>query len=313
MSKTRELVDNIQKNLNQLISLSAKYVYWAQILALIIFPVSELLLEMAFDTPKNIWYTVAIFHVLVAIYAFMGAEKVMRFLSNSEFEKLIETVKEERILFDTEVKQNKELNASIESLVKQAAEVQGALSVLHSILETHNSNKNMTIKTKETASSEVGKILAPLIKNRAEIMRFNSSEKYNFGVYLYNKKDKKLQLLYRDCDNRIKRHDRSWASGKGHVGFAFFQKRTIISPDMTDSPSSEIWSSDSMVGDDRELYKSFISTPIFNSVARKDSSNPIGVLVITSDRSGHLDQEYKIVTETFALLLSLYFSSCEIQ
>lgn len=301
MSKAKAIVYEARKSLANLAIFSANSVLVAQVFATIVFPAIELALEN-FVEPKpnaNIWITIIIAHIAVALYAFFGLSSINNFLKATKLDELDAEIDRQKREYEAELKTNEELTAGLISLAKHSAEVQGALSILQSLLESADNKKR-------PLASDVGKLLAPLIQNREEILNFVNSEKYNFAVYLYNKRKGNLNLFYRDCDNRIQRHDRSWQPGVGHVGIAFAQKGTIISPDM--SATAEILGADkSLIENDRSIYVSFISTPIFDSVNHE--GYPLGVLVITSDRAGHLTQEYKIVTETFALLLGIYFSN----
>lgn len=67
-------------------------------------------------------------------------------------------------------------------------------------------------------------VLYPWIIYRSEVFLYSSDSMYNFAVYLADNDDYRvatLNLVFRDCDDRMSTSNRSWTAGDGHVGFAF--------------------------------------------------------------------------------------------
>lgn len=110
-----------------------------------------------------------------------------------------------------------------------------------------------------------------------------------------------LIVRARLCDDRLKKRNRSWKSGFGHVGLTHLHKEIKICPDIT--KSSELNSDDES---DNVNYRSFLSVPIMSPNTTLEEQC-LGVLVLTSadvnqfkiDRDGDFLQN-------FSYLLTIY-------
>jgi hypothetical protein len=140
-------------------------------------------------------------------------------------------------------------------------------------------------------------ILSLVETDREVLFGFREGDRYNFAVYSHRKG--KLHPLARRADKRIRRRNRTWKLGEGHVGLCFQQQQTLVSPDLKHTKS---W----VVGarSDRVNYVSAIAVPL-NSVR---TTRTVGVLVITSDRKDHFvdpAQAEVLTAEGLALTLGL--------
>ena len=140
-------------------------------------------------------------------------------------------------------------------------------------------------------------ILSLVETDREVLFGFTEDDRYNFAVYEHRKG--KLHPLARRADKRIRRRNRTWKLGEGHVGLCFQQQRTLVSPDLKHTKS---WVAGAR--SDRVNYVSAIAVPL-NSVR---TTRTVGVLVITSDRKDHFvdpAQAEVLTAEGLALTLGL--------
>lgn len=178
------------------------------------------------------------------------------------------------------------LETSITLLTYQSAL---SLSTRGMVAEYVKRGLSTTAELAEALSS----LLAPLYLEGEGIFGFGGSERWNFAVYLYSKERDLLVPVWRE---KARTHPsvgpgRSWGRGQGHVGKAFVDRASIITPDSL-HPEVEPLSSAprGMEADyDREVYRSFAALPI--GPLGDDVELPYGVLVGTSDRSGRFDRE----------------------
>lgn len=158
--------------------------------------------------------------------------------------------------------------------------------------------------THARVTADLGKILSPLVKYRAELFGYSSTAMYNFALYLYNKEKDQLDLTWRCHDDRLITTGRSWKPGFGHVGLTYILDEIKICHDIT--KSTELSVSSSGLGDEAK-YKSFLSMPIKDSARLSGGNKPLGVLVFTSNMSNQFSLERdKMLGLTIAKLLSIY-------
>lgn len=269
----------------------------AQIVAIIVFPFIEIILALPEKTtPWQIWLIVGISHFIVGSFSIIGSIKLNDFIVLSDIDGLEQNVSK----LENHLKQEEEKNRLLYDELDEHFHRQVALQTSILIL------KDLVRKKEVPPNSEdVEKILAPLIRGRSKVLGYKGEDYFNFCVYLINKDASKLELFFRECDDRIQRSDRKWDIGVGHVGIAFARSETIIKSDARND--SEYKGRHSLETDDK-YYVSFISSPIFKgSNSRNDE---IGVFVITSNRPNHYEDDDKIIVEAYSYLLSLFFSIC---
>jgi hypothetical protein len=130
-------------------------------------------------------------------------------------------------------------------------------------------------------------ILNPWIQNRASIFwPQGGNTLYNIAVYLYDSGTNQLNPAFRSCDDRIKRHDRSWNSGVGHVGVCHTRRETSFCNDMESAIS--LTNDESSLPEDNIYYKSVIAEPI------RVNNDVVGVLVITSNNKDQFIEEIHV-------------------
>lgn len=174
---------------------------------------------------------------------------------------------------------------------------------LENLIDEINDSNN-TDCTSARVSADLGKILSPLVKYRAELFGYSSTALYNFALYLYNESTAQLELKWRSHDDRLVTTGRSWKPGFGHVGLTYILDEIKICHDIT--RSTELSVSSSTIGDEHK-YKSFLSMPIKDSAKLSSGSKPLGVLVFTSNESNQFSLERdKMLGLTIAKLLSIY-------
>ena len=88
------------------------------------------------------------------------------------------------------------------------------------------------------------------------------------------------------CDDRIKRTDRSWILGEGHVGICFQTRRTIFEEDVSLTvTASEEYSRE----EDTFYYRSLVAQPI-----RVNGNEVAGVFIITSSEPEQFHEEVHV-------------------
>jgi hypothetical protein len=147
-------------------------------------------------------------------------------------------------------------------------------------------------------------VLWNLVQYRVPLFGYKGDSLYNMALYMYDKKDDDLFIVWRRHDDRLSTSNRRWKPGLGHVGLAFVQQEAKICHDIFQS--TEL-ANPSNSDADKAKYRSFLSLPITDSFGNTDGKKPLGVLVFTSSSVGQFDWERdKFFTLTIAKLLSIY-------
>lgn len=154
------------------------------------------------------------------------------------------------------------------------------------------------------AKESVDTLLNPVMQDRIDVLTFRDpNDLYNIAVYRWSEDLNSLECLFRACDDRIDRQDRSWKAGQGHVGTCFTKNKTLITPDVE--------SAIEFLSDDRDrdlrLYRSIAAFPIYGRDAQgaPSADHSIGVLVLTSSLAGHFHEGYRVFGEIYAELLAM--------
>ncbi len=295
-----ELFRNAQSIISKFNNLSLKLVFATQLLVIVIFPLFELFLRQIPNIPIWVFIFIFILHAFLAGYSFWAYASIRHFMRIVEIDKIEQQYENQKREIESKNLELSLYKDEIKSSEKRSIAVSASLSVLHGLINDPINN--------EHKKEDVEKILAPLIKYRNEALSFTNNEFYNFAVYLYDPSNRQLYPYFRDCDNRIQKTNRSWRVGRGHVGIAFSQNAILISPDITQSNLT----GDNQLSTDKEYYASFISIPFVDEINEKDI-DPTGVMVITSSKINHLDDQYRVIAECYQQILSLYFSVCKIK
>ncbi|WP_147336845.1 GAF domain-containing protein [Pseudomonas abyssi] len=164
-------------------------------------------------------------------------------------------------------------------------------------------------KKKAEFNNAIESMLYPLTLNRAELFGYEGHDLYNFCFYIYNEESKKLEIYWRNHDDRMSTSNRNWAPGHGHVGLTYIQDELKICQDIT--KSSEL-SSSSSNNNDHKNYRSFLSIPVRDPQISAVSGNPLGVLVFTSNRAGQFSENRDAIFGTsIAKILSILVDELE--
>jgi hypothetical protein len=148
-------------------------------------------------------------------------------------------------------------------------------------------------------------VLSHLLKHRVQLFGYTGESLYNMALYMYDKKDDDLFIIWRRHDDRMSTSNRRWKPGLGHVGLAFVQQEAKICHDIF--MSTELANSSTNDESDKAKYRSFLSIPITDSFGNNNGGKPLGVLVFTSSSVGQFDWERdRFFTLTIAKLLSIY-------
>ncbi len=292
--ETSKLFRNAHGVLRQIVEFSALMFLVAQVLTIIVFPIIETSLREINDLPKYAFVIIYGLHIIIGAYALIGLYKLKDFIHLAALDKLEQEILEQVKVLEQERDKKEQFSSQLNFWKMRARTAKEALSILHLLIREHVDQLHM--------NDNVSRLLTPLIQRRFDALGFNSNDLYNFVVYLFDPRDQELKICFRDCDNRIKTRNRGWKVGVGHVGHSFAYKKTIVA-NMSDE--SKLFG-DGEYLTDKEYYASFLATPIFDSKGKDDEA--IGVFAITSSRDGHLNQDHQLIAETFALILSVYFS-----
>lgn len=129
----------------------------------------------------------------------------------------------------------------------------------------------------------VGYLLDVLSQEKGTLFGIGD-EKWGFNVYLWNPESERLEMLAcrRWSRNGEEQAHRSWSRGEGHVGLAFKRGVELVCGDANDPSVNGLITAqgDQYRNYDRKTYVSFASLP----VKLGDQKEPLGVLVVTSDR-----------------------------
>jgi hypothetical protein len=272
----------------------------AQVIVIVVFPIIEILLSLPDQKPPwHVWLIVGVLHIAIGFYSVSGSIKLNDFLSLADVNQLEEDAKNRESLLTEEKRKVEILLSEINGVFRRQVALETSLLILNRILKQ---------KVRSPSPEDIAKLIAPLIRDRSKALGFCNDELYNFALYLYDKGDRSLKIFYRECDDRIQRHDRVWLEGVGHVGIAFARMETLVEPD---TRGDNAYKGKITYETDDQYYISFVSSPIFKGESTKQDE--VGALVITSSRPGHFDNDDKIIIDSYSLLLSLYFSSFSIQ
>jgi hypothetical protein len=148
-------------------------------------------------------------------------------------------------------------------------------------------------------------VLWHLVQHRVPLFGYSGESMFNMALYLYDKTDDDLFIVWRKHDDRMTTSNRRWKPGLGHVGLAFVQQEAKICHDIFES--TELANSSTSDSSDKTKYRSFLSIPVTDSFGASDGRKPLGVLVFTSSSVGQFDWERdRFFTLTVAKLLSVY-------
>jgi hypothetical protein len=301
------------KVISSLMLFSTSAVLGANIFATAVFPVGETILK---DIIKNqvatpelanglsvSLYIIYFLHLIFAVYSIIGVFKLKELLKLAQVDEMEQSKKQVDEELENEKTRSFTIRSQRDASVQRQLAILGSLSVLSEIIQS-----DVNLSEKEKPKKDVGSLLAPLIKARTEVLQFCSKDFHNFAIYCYDKTSQSLYPFYRDCDDRIERHDRVWKVGRGHVGIAFAQNRTIITGDVANNPELQEMLKDDFSEKDQKFYKSFISSP-FSIVDNIGNYEQFGVFVITSSRSDHFNEDERLVAVSYSAILSMYFSN----
>lgn len=297
------------KVFREYLTLSLWFVVTIQVLISVILPAFEKALGETKDVPPWAIIFVLIIHAALGLYVSYALIRMRQFIQAVSIDEIEQKVNHNIAQLNLQLNEFKvrtdEMTDTIRignietaTLSHQLAAILGSLSVLKILLEE---------QVESVSLEDVDKLMTPLILSRAESFNFVLDDLYNFVIYIIHKSDRKLHVYYRDCDNRIERHDRIWGKGEGHVGIAYAQKKTISDDDSGSLTRTFVRD---QLDSDEKFYKSFISTPI---LAKDTSADPIGILVVTSSRKGHINNKYELLVETFGHILSTYFINRKVE
>jgi hypothetical protein len=159
--------------------------------------------------------------------------------------------------------------------------------------------KYATARSEIDALSQAGAILGKDIRARTRtlltlleqhrettLFDFRDVDHHNFAVYRL--RGRHLEVLERITHNEIRRRNRRWPVGTGHVGLAFQLERSIVSPDIR-------FTKDGTRKTARDLanYRSVACVPIHTSRGRIG-----GVLVVSSSRKDHFRSQEQAEVRT---------------
>ncbi len=258
-----------------------------QSLVSIVFPITEsILVGFLVGSDGNNRITLIIFlfligiiHIVLLTSIFLFEKPLSQFLI--EFEELKQTKEK----YQEEITGTREIQLTFYKILKSTELSLAAI--------------NQIDKQKKDLIQIFENILNPWIQERSDIFWFKDGEAfYNLAIYLFNPTIQELELKFRKCDNRIKRSDRNWGVGVGHVGVCFSRKETsftndaIKSPDLTNQETKRI--------EDKNYYKSVIAEPIW------DYNDIIGVFIVTSSKAEQFEKEIHLLpTRLIAKLLAI--------
>jgi len=173
------------------------------------------------------------------------------------------------------------------SYAKVRAATDGAATLLVSQLASVAAGGNAL---KEKAKLVDAVLLDALVSFREELFGFRGEDRFNFAVY--RREGEELRVFARRAHHLIKRRDRVWKMGEGHVGLAAKRGDVLVAKNLSQTPQ---WAGQP---GDAENYISAVAAPIKD--VRNLTGSPIGVFVVTSSRQ-----------DQFRELLQAEVSMCE--
>lgn len=134
-------------------------------------------------------------------------------------------------------------------------------------------------------------VLTPLVRRPQDIFIEGQAGYWTASVYLYDVRDDALHAVARrtSAETNPARKGRVWPKGKGHVGFAFQQDRSLVVPDLTRSELTRNLQIPEPLHhpDDLHRYRCLAVVPLRAS----DGDVSLGCLAVTSARENSLSQE----------------------
>jgi hypothetical protein len=166
--------------------------------------------------------------------------------------------------------------------------------------------REKTSVSADEAKKHINEIMLLIVKLRESVFSFAEKDKWSFAVYMYNSEADMLECFFRRCDIGRAPTNRSWRPPDGHVGQCFAQRKAIVTEDVNAAHIFQDYQADES---DKNTYVSMASAPIRSGRFFDKSSEVIGVLVITSSRSGQFERKlHQPKVEDMAFLLSMYFT-----
>ncbi len=141
-------------------------------------------------------------------------------------------------------------------------------------------------------------VMKPWVLNRSSIFNFyDGKAMYNMAVYRKDA-DNVLRMAWRSSDSRIKRTDRPWPVGEGHVGVCFRKNDMIFSRDVAEEGAAELIGTGRH--EDNVYYRCMVSVPI------RLKGNPWGVFIVTSSEPDQFDKTIRgVIVQVLAQIISL--------
>lgn len=268
--------------------------------------------------PGAIWFLFAIFAVIHLAFSYLVHQNNSKFTLYSEaislkeeYEKNMSDIRHELAVHKKGYKDLSNLFSNqITTLYIMSYVTDNAIGHIN---ELEKSGETLTEdELEKLIERDLFSMIRPIILEREALFNYNSSSLYNVALYAYDELGGTLEVLVRDCDNRLKRRNRAWKPGHGHVGLAFLHKEVKICPDIT--MSSELVK-DADVREDETRYRSFISIPILRCEDDGNVDNgklPFGVLVLTSaDADQFVESRDLQFLSTIAKNLAIYLAAAE--
>jgi len=196
-------------------------------------------------------------------------------------------------------------DTTIERSMQMFHSTKQALAILDGIC-----GRDKRSATRDEIKHDIGCLLGPFCEEpeaRSRIFSYQPADYWNFTVYIDEPQQKMLRAIWRHCHRHFgelgKKLGRDWGYGLGHVGECFEQKKIIV--------ASNLQAAHDMPANDRELYASALSLPIF---CGKDEV--CGVCAITGNRplqfaidhKSGIRHEIRDAAETIGQILSVYMS-----
>lgn len=138
-------------------------------------------------------------------------------------------------------------------------------------------------------------LLEYVAEKKGNLLGFTEDDVHN--LMLYRRNAEVLEPGPRVAHAKIKRRNRSWRVGEGHVGLAVSENAPLVSGDMRQTIGFR--SSEGSEVTDAQNYVSSISIPLYLA---GNTAHPDGVLIVTSSRVDHFTELDQFETLTAAML-----------
>lgn len=163
----------------------------------------------------------------------------------------------------------------------------------------------------EALESAVSEFCEPMIQLFDEAFLYNFNTRWSFVVYGYYGAAKELRPVW--CE-RSRDHPASGKSprnlvpGEGHVGTAFLSREMVFTTNAEDANGKVMTATkqDNRHEYDADVYRSFISVPIFSG--SKINDEPAGVIVLTNDADDCFDAFSAQFADNLATALGQIFA-----